>query len=206
MVENITVRTADMIAGEIMAIKEQTGKILLVSAVAIGRRLAEAKEIISYGEFGKWLAGAVDYSESTAYTLMRLAEEYGPGLSAFADAGAQTAPFARLGYSQAVALLGIPAEERAEFIANLDIENMSVGALKQAVEDRNKAFEEKAALEKDLDVHKDKISQLTKERNEAKNEAEDKQKGVWKEQGKVTKLTRELNTLKDESAAGALKK
>jgi hypothetical protein len=196
-----TERTTAVIAGEILTIKAQTRKILLVSAIEVGRRLAEARESIPYGEFGTWLAAAVDYSESTAYKLMRIAEEYGPGLAAFADAGVSPAPFARLGYSQAFILLGIPAEERAEFIANLDIEQMSVSGLQQAVNDRNKAREEKAALQKELVVHQSKISSLIEERDQAKKEAEDKERALWDEQGNVTKLQREIAVLKDDSAA-----
>jgi hypothetical protein len=196
-----TERTPAVIAGEILAIKAQTRRILLVSAIEVGRRLTEAKETIPYGEFGKWLADAVDYSASTAYKLMRIAEEYGPGLSAFAETGVSPSPFARLGYSQAFVLLGIPAEERAEFIANLDIEQMSASGLQQAVNDRNKAREEKAALEKELAVHQSKISSLIEERDQAKKEAEDKEQALWNEQGNVTKLQREIAVLKDDNAA-----
>lgn len=194
-------RTPDLIAGEIIAIKAQTGKILLVSVVEVGRRLAEAKEIIPYGEFGQWLAEAVNYSEATAYKLMRIAEEYGPALSAYSGDSVNAAPVFRLGYSQAYALLGLPAEERAEFIAELDLEEITVSGLKKAVEERNKAREEKAALQKDLEGYKGKVSSLTEERSQAKKEMEKKQQEVWAEQGKVTLLQRELTQLKDESAA-----
>lgn len=197
-----TDRTPGIIAGEIVAIKAQTSKILLVCAVEVGRRLAEAKEIIPYGEFVKWLEEAVDYSERVAYNLIRLAEEYGPGLSVFPEANAGTAPLARLGYSQAIALLGIPAEERAEFIAELDIENMSKRAVEQAVNDRNMAREEKMALEKDLETLKSKIDGLKVERDQAKTEAKKKEKALWGEQSTVTKLQRDLAALKEESAAG----
>ncbi|WP_368292636.1 DUF3102 domain-containing protein [Dehalobacter sp. TBBPA1] len=196
-----TERTPAVVAGEIAAIKAQTRKILLVSAVEVGRRLMEAKEMIPYGEFCKWLEEAVDYSERVAYKLMRIAEEYGPGLSILSEADVSTVPFARLGYSQAFALLGIPAEERAEFIAQLDIEHMSVSALQQVIKDRNEALEEKTALAKKLKIHQDKVSGLAEERDQAKKEAEAKEQALWSEQSRVTQLQRELTVLQNDSVA-----
>lgn len=113
----------------------------------IGRRLAEVKEKIPYGEFTAWLKEAVQYSETTAYRLIRIAEEYGPGLS-------QTESFARLGYTQALILLGLPAEERAEFITQLDIENMAVRELQQAVTDRKKPLPKKQRCRKSVTLSK----------------------------------------------------
>ncbi|MCG1025636.1 MULTISPECIES: DUF3102 domain-containing protein [Dehalobacter] len=196
-----TERTPAVVAGEIAAIKAQTRKILLVSAVEVGRRLMEAKEMIPYGEFCKWLEEAVDYSERVAYKLMRIAEEYGPGLSVLSEADVSNVPFARLGYSQAFALLGIPAEERAEFIAQLDIEHMSVSALQQVIKDRNEALEEKTALAKKLKIHQDKVSGLAEERDQAKKEAEAKEQALWSEQSRVTQLQRELTVLQNDSVA-----
>lgn len=197
----LTERTPAVIAGEIAAIKAQTRRILLVSAVEVGRRLLEAKEIIPYGEYGKWLEKDVDYSERVAYKLMRIATEYSPGLSALSEGDVSTVPLARLGYSQAYALLGIPAEERAEFIAELDIEHMSVSALQQAITDKNKALEAKTALAKKLEAHIEKAAGLAEARDQAKKEAGDKEQALWREQGKVTQLQRDLAALQDENVA-----
>ncbi|WP_337987761.1 DUF3102 domain-containing protein [Dehalobacter sp. DCM] len=200
-----TDRTPAVIAGEIAAIKAQTRKILLISAVEVGRRLQEAKELIPYGEYGKWLENDVDYSERVAYKLIQIAEEYGPGLSVLSETDMSTVPLAKLGYSQAYALLGIPAEERAEFIAELDIEHLSVSALQQAIMDRNNALEENSVLAKklgsNLEVHQDKVSSLTEERDQAKKEADVREKALWEEQSKVTQLQRQLAALQDENIA-----
>jgi len=42
-------RTPQVIAAEIIAIKNQTRKILLASAIEVGRRLAEAKALLPHG-------------------------------------------------------------------------------------------------------------------------------------------------------------
>ena len=139
------------------------------------------------------------YSESTAYNLMRIAEEYGPGLSGSSGTGAKTESFAKLGYTQALVLLGLPAEERAEFITQLDLENMAVRELEQAVTDRKLALAEKAALQKELDTQESTISKLSAQLGKANNEADEKKKSLWAEQDKVTKLQRRLDTLENES-------
>jgi len=196
-------RTPEIIAAEITVIKEQTKKILLVSAVEIGLRLLEAQKNIPQGEFLSWLEHAVQYSERTAYNLMHLAQEYGTALSgttlSIAGAGTKTESFAKLGYSQALVLLGLPPEERAEFITQLDLENTAVRELQQAVNDRKLALAEKAALQKERDAQKSINSKLSAELGEAKDEAKEKKESLWVEQEKVTKLQRELNALKDES-------
>jgi hypothetical protein len=192
-VTNIPERTLETIAAEIAVIKAQTQKILLVTAVEIGQRLLEAKEKIPYGEFTAWVEDALQYSETKAYNLIHIAEEYGPGLSA--GVGGKTTSFANLGYSQALVLLAIPETERAEFIAGLDIENMAVRELRQAVNERNSAVAEKAKLQKAQDEQSKKIFQLSSELREAKS----KKSALWNEQEKVIKLQRELDAYQDES-------
>lgn len=206
-INDIPARTPELIAAEIAMIKEQAKKYLLVSAIEIGRRLIEAKEKIPYGEFGSWLENAVQYTERTAYNLMRLAEEYGPALYGTSDSGtalgvsAKTGTFAKLGYTQAIILLGLPAEERAEFIAQFDLENMAVRELQQSVDDRKLALSEKEALQKENHEQKNTISQLATERDQANKEASDRQQSLWREQENVTKLQRKLDQLENESAA-----
>lgn len=51
-----------------------------------------------------------------------------------------------LNYSQALILLGVPEEERAQFLDELDVESMSVRELKKAVQERDQALQEKASL------------------------------------------------------------
>lgn len=185
-------RSPDLIAAEIIAIKEQTKKILLVSAVEIGRRLLEAKAIMPYGQFVDWLETAVAYSESTAYNLMRLAEEY---------SSEKTAQLAKLGYTQALILLGLPAEERADFITRFDLENTAVRELQQAVNEKKQALAEKEVLQKENAAQKEVVTQLTAVNDQATKEISEKQQALWSEQEKVTVLQRKLDLLENENAA-----
>jgi len=90
----------------------QTERIYLAAAVEIGRRLTEAKALLKYGEWGKWLEESVDFSQSRANKLMRIFKEYGAGQLTSSNSDSNP----NLNYSQAVLLLGIPKEERAQFI------------------------------------------------------------------------------------------
>ncbi|EHQ89542.1 Protein of unknown function (DUF3102) [Desulfosporosinus youngiae DSM 17734] len=117
----ISGRTTQVIAAEINMIKYQTERICLAAAVEIGRRLTEAKALLEHGEWGKWLEESVDFSQSRANKLMRIFTEYGAGQ--FFSSNSDSNP--NLNYSQAVLLLGIPKEERAQFILDMDIEGMT---------------------------------------------------------------------------------
>ena len=161
-----TERTPQVIAAEITMITQQTRKILLASAVEIGRRLKEAKSLVNHGEWEKWLEESVSYSLSTARRLMQLYEEYGasfpdePGLS-------NHAPVRDLTYTQALLLLGLPGEEREEFLAQNDVTGMTKLELQQALKDRDLAKQESeeiqqknTALKKGLEGINNAISSL----------------------------------------------
>src|SRR5699024_12724772 len=95
-------RSQETIATEINSIKEQTQKMLLHNSIEIGKRLVEAKEILPHGEWGSWLEGAVDYSQSTANNLMKIYEEYGDGQAALFGGNADSEAVASLPYTKAL--------------------------------------------------------------------------------------------------------
>lgn len=116
-------RTAEMIAVEINVIKGQTRDVILRSAIEIGRRLYEAKAIVPYGRWGGWLKENVDYSERTAQNLMKCFDEYGQNPQALAD----------VSYSQAVALLSLDGEQRAELMERVDVSELSTRELQSEI-------------------------------------------------------------------------
>lgn len=123
-------RTPQLIAAEIRSIDAQARKVVLDSAIEIGKRLIEAKELVAHGEWGAWLKDNVNYSQSSANNFMRIANEY--------DA-VNSQSLANLSYTQAVALLSVPAEEREEFAAENNVVEMSSRELKAAIEARQEA-------------------------------------------------------------------
>ena len=143
-------RSTDTIAVEINSIKEQTMRIVIFNSIEIGRRLCEAKELVEHGEWGKWLEEKVNYSKSTANNLMNIFKEYGSDQLNLLGDNVKNKTYEKLTYSQAVQLLGIPSEEREDFIKKNEIENMTSRELKKAIQDLKKANEEKALAEKKM--------------------------------------------------------
>jgi hypothetical protein len=214
-----TERTPLLIAAEINTIKHQTGKILLNSAMEIGRRLKEAKDMINYGEWGKWLETKVNYSQKTAENLMRIFDAYGSQLTDAANVAASNAapssvaaqPLINLNYTQALILLGVPEEDRSQFIADLDLENISTRELQKAVQERNQAITERdralaegVGLQKTLTDQEGKITQLINERNGLKAKSEELSKSQTEAANKVERLSMELKSLKQDTSAQAI--
>lgn len=202
-----TERTAPLIAAEINAIKHQVGKILLYSAVEIGQRLAEVRGLIPHGEWSKWLEESVSYSKRTATNLIRLFEEYGspqpdlPNRQALAD----------LSYTQAIILLGVPEEERARFIAELDLESMSTRELQKAVQERSRAdaerdqvMQEKTELQQSLEDKENRITSLSNERDGLISKVEALNQAKVQSEARAEKLSLDLITLKDDTSAQAI--
>ncbi|MGE4273855.1 MAG: DUF3102 domain-containing protein [Desulfitobacterium sp.] len=136
-------RTPQVIAAEINTIKHQAGRILLYSFIEIGRRLQEAKSQVNHGEWGTWLKESVNFSQNKAEKLMRIAAAYGPLHPQSLDTGTRTQALPNLTYSKALLLLGIPEEERADFVAELEIEGMTTLELQKAVAEKKEALKER---------------------------------------------------------------
>ena len=126
-------RTPAVIAGEINYIKRQAQQTLLAASVEIGRKLNEAKALVPHGMWEEWLTENVDYSQSTANNLMRIATEYGDEQVSLFSGKSNSETFAALTYSQAVALFALPMDQRQEFVENHDMEDLSTRELKEEI-------------------------------------------------------------------------
>ncbi len=151
MNNNITVRDIETVTTEIKTIRRQAQQVMLLSAIEIGRRLAEAKEMLPHGEWGKWLAESVDYSQSTADNLLRIYKEYGTQQESLFGNISNSEAFTKLSYTQALALLAVPAEEREKFAEANHVEDMSTRELQQAIRERDQARAESQKYFDDLE-------------------------------------------------------
>lgn len=158
-------RTPNIIATEINNIKEQTRKMALFNSIEIGRRLVEAKSLLSHGEWGEWLKSSVNYSQRTASNLMRIFEEYGSTQITLLSNNSNSQALANLSYTQAVALLGISEVEREIFVKENDIDNMTTRELQKAIKERDRIQKEKEELEEKL---KEAEEEVTAERENFK--------------------------------------
>ncbi|MFZ5352767.1 MAG: DUF3102 domain-containing protein [Bacillota bacterium] len=179
MSELMITRTPELIAAEINNIKNQTRKMVLYNSIEIGRRLHEAKALVEHGEWGAWLESSVNYSQRTANNLMRIFEEYGAAQLSLLGDNANSQALANLSYTQAVALLGVPEEDREKFVEENDIDSLSTRELqklikeKQELENKLKFAEEvKEAAEKQAKEYSKKVDEISKERDKQLNQIE----------------------------------
>lgn len=192
-------RTLYLIAAEINILKDQTEKMVLNNFIEIGRRLAEAKRQLKYGEWGTWLKEEVGFSQSRAEKLMRLYDAYGSRQLASGEAGAQDRELPNLSYTHALILLGVPEEDRAQFISGIDLESMTTRELEQAVNELKQSQQEKAGLQKALAEEQEKNTRLARERDSLKKETNDLRKSQQELQLDVEKKDMENKKLAESS-------
>ncbi|WP_051775317.1 DUF3102 domain-containing protein [Paenibacillus tyrfis] len=196
---SIALRTPEVIAAEIRSIDDQARQYVLRSAIEIGNRLHEAKALVAHGEWAKWLSENVNYSQSSANNFMKVASEY-----------ANSQALASLSYSQALALLSVPAEEREKFVEENNASEMSsrelVAAIKEKKElekriaeeqERVKAAEEQAAAAK---AARELVSKNLDEANAEKRAMDDRLAAMQAELEKAQKAgdNKEMSKLKTE--------
>lgn len=118
----------DRLVSEIRMITEQTKQVVLFNSIEIGRRLTEAKAMVKHGTWGTWLKERVDYSQRTANNFMKIYQEYGRnGLAEKSQA------LANLSYTQALALIDLPEDERARFAEERKAGEMALRRLQEEV-------------------------------------------------------------------------
>lgn len=156
--DELTEKTIDELTAEILALQIQGNKVLF----AIGKRLIAAKEKLSHGDWLPWLE-SVNIPERLAQRYMQLAREWAANPSILSD----------LGMSKALALLALPEDTRAEFVAEGHVVNgeaksvadMSAKELADAIKARKDAETELASVRQRLD-------ESERRRNEAEQDAE----------------------------------
>lgn len=187
-------RTKETIATEINVIKHQTRATVLMASIEIGKRLKEAKAIVGHGEWIPWLQDNFEYSERTAQNLMQLNDEYAdsPQLETLAD----------LQYSKAIALLALPEDERAEFVENNEVRDMTNKELtarikelteKTAEQENTIAAKEEALKKAEAEAGKTKsirkdLAAALSEKNQEHNRAEKLVKELEAERAKPAEV------------------
>lgn len=202
MSEEITkIRDASIIAAEIETIKTQTKRMILSASVEIGQKLREAKEIVPHGSWTDWLKEKVNYSQSTADNLMRIAKEYGDEQVNLFSGESKSQTFANLSYSQAVALFALPADEREEFVQENNVEEMSARELQEAIRAKEQAERDKSAALEEAQRAKNQLDgtkQLLDRANQSKDQLE---QALKKSDDAKVAVDAEVQKLREEIAA-----
>lgn len=190
-------RGIEAITEEILSYKRTAGE----SILEIGRRLKEAKALLSHGEWLPWLSEKVEFSERSAQNFMRLADAY---------QNPQT--LADLGASKALVLLALPASERENFAQEKHVVNgeeksvseMSKRELEEAIRRRKLAELKAAETARELDRQKEATAEAeaAAEKAQAAEEAaraevENAKSISLAAQERTAELERELKALRD---------
>lgn len=138
-------RNLEVVAAEINVIKSQTAEVINRSIFEIGKRLCEAKAMIGHGNWESWLRDNVAYSETTARTLMRAYREMGNEQVDLLTGEAPADVFECLNLSQMVALFPLPVHERAAFVKEHDVKDMSVREIEALVAEETEKGKQEAA-------------------------------------------------------------
>lgn len=141
-------RNIEQVETEIITLVRQAQKMALVYAIEIGRRLTEAKSLLPHGEWGRWLAEKVEFSQSTANNMMKIFEEYGADQISLFGAEANSQTLGNLPYTKALKLLAVPADEREEFVREHDVESLSSRELEKLIKERDQAVADREQAEK----------------------------------------------------------
>ena len=168
-----TPRTLDMVAAEIRTFTAS----MLNNIIEIGRRMVEAKEMLPYGDFGKWIQENTGYSASTANNFMRIYTEYGAAQGSLFGGETECQTFGKLSYTKALALLALPAGEREAFVESHDVDAMSTRQLQKAIRERDAALQEaegSALRIQELEEARDKIAEAYRAAEQEKGQLRDR--------------------------------
>ena len=192
MNELTTARTLEAIGAEIRAhaiSMEFHMRGTVNEAIEIGRRLVEARDVAKHGEWMPFLESETPFSYDKANNLIKVFEAYGDQQkSLFGAELSNSDTYQNLSFSQALALLSVPAEERAEFVEANHVEDMTTRELQKAIRERDeaKAEREKESERADnaeaLRDDAEKRAHAAEEREKALLSDRDRDQVIWERQ------------------------
>ncbi|MGM9978735.1 MAG: DUF3102 domain-containing protein [Clostridium sp.] len=184
---NEVTRPLEVIETEINFYKQQTAS----GIIEIGKRLIEAKKQLGEGESFRAWCKKMDFSKSSAYRFMRVANEF------------SSVP--TLGQSKIFALLDVPIEEREEFINSThEVNGEQKTVDEMTARELQKAIKERDQYKKEVDKISSQKDKVSKEKNKLEKENEklqglaqaEKIKAV-NEKERAEKLEEELGLLQE---------
>ncbi|AMJ42343.1 DUF3102 domain-containing protein [Anaerotignum propionicum] len=150
--ENLTVRNLEVIENEIIQLKEQTAR----NIILIGKALIEAKSQLNHGTWGIWLEEKFDFTQRTANKFMQLATTFNVSNSN---------SLSNLGQTKLFLLMDLPDEKRDAFIEENDIESITTRELKEKIKNVKNIINQD---ERDYNSYQVKVSELKEFPNHTK--------------------------------------
>lgn len=137
---NLQNNELERIENEIVMLKTQAAQNLM----KIGLKLIDAKKMIPYGEWSKWLDEKVGFSQRTANNLMRVAKELNVNSQAISN----------LESTKLIMLLELPVEEREDFLNQNELKNMSTREMKESIKQYKRNSDIYKVLDRERDTHR----------------------------------------------------
>ncbi len=205
----------NQIAADINAIKHQVKETIYISTCRIGEKLLQAKGAVGHGNWGKWLADNVDYSERTAQNIIAIYKSFNNKEMKFFGTEPDPELLAELNQSQLLALSSIKDEDKRNAFMEEhkeELPDMSKRELEKAIKDleeekaaRAEAEEEVVKLRnelvngdnKELEELQKKFDKLASELEEAGKKAEFLEGETNRYQNLFRKTRDELKELKE---------
>ncbi len=184
-------RDIETITSEIIQLQHDAGSAI----IGIGKRLIEAKSMLSHGEWLPWLAEKIGYSERVAQSFMRLTREWDSNPKALSDLGA----------TKALKLLALPPEERESFMAEnhiVDGEEKSVidmtsRELEKAIRERDEARTAMEAAQADARLAEERRAKMEADMKALKDSHASAQEAEAQARDELAKAQAELQALRD---------
>lgn len=190
IIEVNNIRDIPTITSEIKGLYNQFANITLAFYIEVGRRLTEAKELLPFGEWGRWLEENFEFSQRTANNMMRCFEEYGDTQITLFGAVTNSQTFANLSAVKALKLLALEPDEREKFVDENPVDEMSVRELEKAIREKNEA-------EKKADEMAEEVGRLESENTDLEAELENVRSSLEE----VMRSSGDLETAKNELTA-----
>ena len=190
-------RTPEAVGAEIRSLTATAKKLTLYFGIEIGRRLAEARELVPHGEWLAWLERETEFSQPTASRFVRLYQEYGADQQSLFGAEAKYSTLNNLSISNALRLLAVPEEEREAFAAGVDAEHISSRELDQAIRERDEA---RKKLEEEREVSEGasmRLAEAEEQRDAARETVRDLKEREKTFRQELAEAEKELETLRN---------
>ena len=149
--------TPEQLGGEIRLLTAQARRMALSYGIQIGYRLRVAHDKVGPHGWAEWLKRETDFSAAAASRFEKLYEGYGAEQGGIFGVENKFPTLEKISISNALRLLAVPKEERAEVAAQVDAEHISARELERALAERDEARKALRDLAESVGEQKEKI-------------------------------------------------
>ena len=185
-------RTPEIIGAEIRMYYEAGRRVTMLCGIEIGRRLNEAKQMLSHGEWMPWLEREVPFSDRHAQNYMKIYREYGAAQQGLFGPETNAKYISDLPISKALLLLSVPESDRDAFAEEVDAEHISAEELKQAIREKEEAQRQLQTAEARLEETQKTLAGMNEQQTELNRKLAQAREDLQEEAAQAEKNEREL--------------